>query len=189
MHPLLSNRSFSTYARAARAQGGGGLRAVIATCCLVFSGAGLALETDKEAKVEWEAAGNSTMAISDGIRTLTMEDNVVVTQGSLRITGDKAVFEYSASNNEIQRITVEGSPVNYSQTLSNDGSSVTGTSTSLALYSDDAAQSIVELRGNASLNSPDSAMSCAAIVYLVDLDLIREATGPCSGSLDNTANN
>ncbi len=189
MHPLLSNRSFSTYARAARAQRGGGVGAVIATCCLVFSGASSALETDKEAKVEWKAAGNSTMAISDGIRTLTMEDNVVVTQGSLRITGDKAVFEYSVSSNEIQRITVEGSPVNYSQTLSNDGSSVTGTSTSLALYSDAAAQSIVELKGNASLNSPDSAMSCAAIVYLVDLDLIREATGPCSGSLDNTADN
>jgi lipopolysaccharide export system protein LptA len=99
------------------------------------------------------------------------------------------VFEYSVSSNEIQRITVEGSPVNYSQTLSNDGSSVTGTSTSLALYSDAAAQSIIELKGNASLNSPDSAMNCAAIVYLVDLDLIREATGPCSGSLDNTANN
>ena len=79
--------------------------------------------------------------------------------------------------------------MNYSQTLSNDGSSVTGTSTSLALYSDAAAQSIIELKGNASLNSPDSAMNCAAIVYLVDLDLIREATGPCSGSLDNTANN
>lgn len=187
MHPKLRTNSISTDARFA-SRGSAGT--IVALCAFLASSAGLALEADKEAKVEWEADGDSTMEINDGIRTLTMEDNVVVTQGSLRITGDKAVFEYSMSSNEIQRITVQGSPVNYSQKLSEDGSRVSGTSTSFALYNDSAtAQSIVELRGNASLNSPDSAMSCAAIVYLVDLDLIREATGPCSGSLDSTSRN
>ena len=167
-----------------------GLSIGFALCSALAAGACFALETDKEAKVEWQAAGNSTMAIADGIRTLTMEQSVVVTQGSLRITGDKAVFEYSVSNNELQRITVEGAPVNYSQALSTAGSGVSGTSSSLTMYTDsESEQSVVELTGNASLLSPDSAMNCAAIVYLVDLDLIREAVGPCSGSLDSTPNN
>jgi hypothetical protein len=30
-------------------------------------------------------------------------------------------------------------------------------------------------------------MNCAAITYLVDLDLIREAKGPCNGSLSSTS--
>jgi lipopolysaccharide export system protein LptA len=77
--------------------------------------------------------------------------------------------------------------VGYSQQLSTDGEDVAGTSRELRLYTDEiTAQSVIELIGDAAISSPDSTMNCAAITYLVDLDLIREAKGPCSGSLSST---
>jgi lipopolysaccharide transport protein LptA len=154
---------------------------------LLISPSAVSLATDKEEKVTWEAAGNSTMTVENGLRTLTLEEAVIVTQGSLRITGDKAIFEYLVDSNELSRITVYGSPVGYSQQLSTDGEDVAGTSRELRLYTDEiTAQSVIELIGDAAITSPDSTMNCAAITYLVDLDLIREAKGPCSGSLSNT---
>ena len=63
-----------------------------------------------------------------------------------------------------------------------------GTSKELRLYSDEnTSDSIVELIGDAAISSPDSTMNCAAITYLVDLDVIREAKGPCNGSLSSTS--
>ncbi len=156
---------------------------------LSFSPASLALESDSDAPVTWEAEGNSNMTVEGGIRTLTMEKNVIVSQGSLRITGDRAIFEYAVESNTLTRITVYGSPVSYSQKLSEDGDTVLGQSETLKLFTEqESDESIVELIGEASIESPDSSMRCAAIVYMVDLDLIREATGPCTGSLSNQSN-
>ena len=164
------------------------LSLLLGLAALTLSPDALSLATDKQEKVTWEAAGNSTMAVENGLRTLTLEDSVIVTQGSLRITGDRAVFEYAVDSNELNQITVYGSPVSYSQRLSNDGNNVAGTSKELRLYSDEnTLDSIVELIGDAAITSPDSTMNCAAITYLVDLDLIREAKGPCNGSLSNTS--
>ena len=155
---------------------------------LTLSSNALSLASDKQEKVTWEAAGNSNMTVENGLRTLTLEDSVIVTQGSLRITGDRAIFEYAVESNELNRITVYGSPVGYSQQLSTDGENVAGTSKELRLYSDEnTSDSIVELIGDAAITSPDSTMNCAAITYLVDLDLIREAKGPCNGSLSGTS--
>lgn len=155
---------------------------------LTLSSNAFSLVTDKQEKVTWEAAGNSTMTVDSGLRTLTLEDSVIVTQGSLRITGDRAIFEYAVDSNELNRITVFGSPVGYSQQLSADGENVAGTSKELRLYSDKTtSESIVELIGDAAITSPDSTMNCVAITYLVDLDLIREAKGPCNGSLSSTS--
>lgn len=180
-----SGRGSSPFRANALSAGAG----IVATA-LILSAPVFALESDKGAPVSWQADGDSTMTVEDGIRVLTMEDNVIVSQGSLRISGDRAVFEYALQSNELTRITVQGSPVNYSQTLANGTDTVTGTSATLELYtesesgeSEESGESIVELIGEASIESPDSSMRCAAIVYLVDRDLIREATGPCTGSL------
>lgn len=163
---------------------------------------GHALEADKLAQVQWEAKGNSTMVQEGDTRTLSMENEVVITQGSLRIEGDSAQFDYAVASNELRLITVTGNPVRYSQTLSEAGDRVEATSNSLRLFTEarlvseangstspGSEQSIVELIGEATIDSPDSSMRCAAIVYLVDADLIREATGPCSGSLANSPTN
>ena len=141
-----------------------------------------ALESDREQQVTWSADGNSSMQIIENRRILEMTTNVIVNQGSLEIKGDQAVFEYEASTNELRKVQVYGSPVTYQQQLDEDQSMVRF-SDSLTLSNNDFEETILELYGNAKIQSPNSTISCQSIVYIVEKDLIREATGPCEGAL------
>ena len=144
----------------------------------------VSLESDKTQPVLFSSDGNSTMNIKGNSRILEMSNNVKVTQGTLEILGNEATFEYSVSTNELTRVTVHGTPVRYQQQLDEEGSLVKGTSDTLLFYTDEIDnETILELVGNANIESPDSAMRCAAITYIVDRDLIREANGPCEGML------
>ena len=144
----------------------------------------LSLESDNIQPVLFSSDGNSTMKIEGNTRILKMSNNVKVTQGTLEILGNEATFEYSISTNELTRVTVHGTPVHYQQQLDEDGSLVKGTSDILLFYTDEFDnETILELVGNANIESPDSTMRCAAITYVVDRDLIREANGPCEGML------
>ena len=147
-----------------------------------------ALEADRQQQVLWSSDGGSTMRINGNTRILEMNENVKVTQGSLEIIGSEAIFEYLVSTNELTKVTVRGSPVQYQQQLDEDGNLVTGTSDTLVFYSDELDETILELVGDANIESPDSTMSCAAIIYIADQDLIREATGPCQGILSSQPN-
>ena len=142
-----------------------------------------ALESDQDKQVTWSADGNSSMRILENTRILEMTTNVIVSQGSLEIKGDQAVFEYEASTNELRKVQVYGKPVTYQQQLDEDGSIVSGLSDSLTLSSNDLEETILELFGNAKIQSPSSTISCNSIVYVVEKDLIREAVGPCEGAL------
>ena len=142
-----------------------------------------ALESDREQQVTWSADGNSTMQIIENLRILEMTTNVIVNQGSLEIKGDQAIFEYEASTNELRKVQVYGNPVTYQQQLDMDYNTVSGFSDSLTLSSNDFEETILELFGNAQIKSPNSTISCNAIVYIVEKDLIREAVGPCEGAL------
>ncbi|MED5411398.1 MAG: LptA/OstA family protein [Pseudomonadota bacterium] len=147
-----------------------------------------ALESDGDQQVIWSSEGDSTMSIQGNIRILEMSANVRVTQGTLEILGDEAIFEYEANSNELKKVTVSGSPVRYQQQLDEDGALVKGTSDTLIFYTDELDETILELLGNANIESPDSTMRCEAIVYISDRDLIREATGPCQGTLSSQPN-
>ena len=142
-----------------------------------------ALESDREQQVTWSAEGNSTMQIIENLRILEMTTSVIVNQGSLEIKGDQAVFEYEASTNELKKVKVYGNPVTYQQQLDTDDSMVSGFSDSLTLSSNDLEETILELFGNAKIQSPNSTISCNSIIYIVEKDLIREAAGPCEGAL------
>ena len=72
--------------------------------------------------------------------------------------------------------------------MDEDGALVKGTSDTLIFYTDELDETILELLGNANIESPDSTMRCEAIVYISDRDLIREATGPCQGTLSSQPN-
>ena len=150
---------------------------------LFFSIQPNALESDREQQVTWSADGNSTMQIIENLRILEMTTNVIVNQGSLEIKGDKAVFEYEASTNELRKVKVYGNPVTYQQQLDTDDSGVSGFSNSLTLSSNNSEETILELFGNAKIHSPNSTISCNSIIYIVEKDLIREAAGPCEGAL------
>ena len=161
---------------------------LISLCCINLLPT-LALESDKGERVVWSAEGNSSMYVDGAKRILNMKDNVKVTQGSLEISGEEAVFEYSVDSNELIRVTVHGSPVRYQQALDEASSRVVGSSDTILFYRDPMSdEMIVELVGKANIESPDSTMDCAAITYIADRDLIREATGPCEGSLSSASN-
>ena len=95
------------------------------------------LESDKDQQVLWSSDGDSTMTIQGNIRVLEMSANVRVTQGTLEILGDEAIFEYDANSNELTKVTVHGTPVRFQQQLDEDGALVIGTSDTLLFYSDE----------------------------------------------------
>lgn len=136
--------------------------------------------------VDWNLDGELSVTIVGDRRIVNMADNVRVTQGNLFITGDTAVFEYTIDTEELIRITMHGTPVEYQQQLDNDEGTVIGNSDTLILYSDELSDdSIIEMIGNAFIQSPTSTMKCATITYVTERDLIREAEGPCEGALSS----
>ena len=144
----------------------------------------LALESDSRQEISWSADGGSTLRMEGNSQIWELNDNVNVTQGSLKISGNQAIIELDAETNELIRVTVNGSPVNYQQQLDDSGAMVIGSSLSIEFYRDSTDQGlIIDLIGDARIASPDTTMNCAAITYLADRDLIREAQGPCQGSL------
>ena len=163
--------------------------AISAVVTSLFSSLKLtALESDSKQQVTWSADGNSNMRILENSRILEMTTNVIVNQGSLEIKGDRAIFEYEASTNELRQVQVYGTPVLYQQQLDGDESLVAGFSDSLIFSINDLEETILELIGNAKIESPSSTISCSSIVYIVERDLIREAAGPCEGALGTQQN-
>ncbi len=159
--------------------------AILATTAASYAAEDIQPELLKE-KVEWFNDGNSTMTIADGIRYLNLNENVRVIQGTLEILGDSAVLEYDEPTRELIRVTVRGTPVRYTQELkTSNGGEVRGNSKSIVLFSqDDTGETVVELTGDAHIESPDTTLNCAAIVYLPGLDLVPNTTGPCAGSFN-----
>jgi lipopolysaccharide transport protein LptA len=135
--------------------------------------------------VEYSNDGKTTMVISEGVRLVTLNDNVKVKQGSMEILGDTAVIEIEEATRELIKVTVHGTPVRYAQTVGNAGGSVKGNSNIIVLFTqDNTGETVVELTGEARIETPDTTMNCAAIVYLPNLALVPDSTGPCVGSFN-----
>ena len=140
-----------------------------------------ALENDGEQSVEWSADGSSSMSTGNGVRSLRMTDNVVITQGSLEIRGDEALLEFGTETNELRRVTVRGAPARYSQALDDGGGLVSGNGDVILLYADEDGNTVIELAGNAAIASREMNTRCETIVYVTELELIR-ASGNCAGA-------
>lgn len=154
---------------------------------ILLPGSSLALESDKLAPAYYEA-GNTKMRNEGDTRIVELSENVRVTQGTLEILGDQATIEINRITNVFSKITVHGNPAHYQQQTNEDGGVVIGTSKTLIFYTDDInGGSIVELLGEASIETPDSTMSCSSIIYNVDEELI-DSPGPCTGVF-GSANN
>lgn len=135
----------------------------------------------------WTNDGEMTMTTVNSINTINLSENVVLTQGALEIFGDLAVLEFDEPTQVLIKATIYGTPVNYQQQPDADGVGVRGTSDSIVLINEDSSgETVIELIGNAHIESPDSTTDCAAIVYLPNSELIRKATGPCAGTLSQT---
>ena len=71
----------------------------------------LALTSDQKQAIQIEA---DTGELDDARNVNTYTGNVIVTQGSIRITGDKMTVHYN-EHNEIEVLVVEGNPATYRQ--------------------------------------------------------------------------
>ena len=103
-----------------------------------------------------------------------------VTQGTLQITGDRAVFERVLDSDSITRITITGTPATYQQQLEDDGAVIMGDSLTILYYTEE--EPIIELVGSANLRQNNDILSCVSIKYFSDSG-ITHYTGPCSGIL------
>ena len=161
--------------------------AVIIIGCL-SSTSSISLEADKDQELLFSADGGSHMSIEGDIRLMEMSDNVIITRGTMVIRGDTATIESIISSGEVSKVTVLGTPVYYEQQLDSNDEPVKGSSNSISFYTDEGdGSSVVELIGEAVIESPTSNFKCSAIVYIAEQDLIRDTQGPCSGAF-NTSN-
>ncbi|HIA59964.1 MAG TPA: lipopolysaccharide transport periplasmic protein LptA [Gammaproteobacteria bacterium] len=161
-----------------------GAIAIFSLCGLISMSA-FALESDKDQDVAYTADGDLKMMTEDNRRVVTMNNNVKVTQGSLQITGDMAIFEYDLTSKALLKVTVNGSPARYQQQLDEEGDLVQGDSETIH-YSTNL-ETIIEFIGDANLRQPGTTTSCVAIKYFADTELF-ETTGPCSGILSSQSN-
>ena len=160
---------------------------IISLACLSITGS-FSLETDKDQELLISANGDSRMSIIGDTRLMEMSDNVIITRGTMEIRGDTATIETIMSSGEVSKVTVVGTPVYYQQQLDSSDEPVKGFSNSITFYSDeDDGATIVELVGEAVIESPSSNFKCSAITYIAELDLMRDSQGPCSGEF-NTSN-
>lgn len=74
-------------------------------------GVALALSTDKDQPIEVEA---DYAELDDKKGVTIYEGNVIVTQGSMRITGDRMVVNYTEQN-DLDTMVVTGQPAHYQQ--------------------------------------------------------------------------
>jgi len=146
--------------------------------CLIASVSVSGLESDKDQDILYSALGRSTSRIEGNVRTVTLEEEVKVTQGTLEISGDNATFESEAQTSTIRQIQVTGSPAQYRQQLNLDGDYIEGESESI-IYSVEG-EPVVEFIGSAVLRGTNDVLSCAAIKYYTD-SRFTETTGPCEG--------
>jgi lipopolysaccharide transport protein LptA len=152
----------------------------------VFAGMSSGLESDKDQDIEYSSLGPSTSRLEGNVRILTLQDNVKVTQGTLEITGDSAVFESDLDTSSINKVTVTGTPARYRQQLDDSGATTEGNGDSIQYYVE--GEPVIEFIGAATLRGLNDVLSCNSIKYFTDSQF-TETTGPCEGVSSRPSNN
>lgn len=125
-----------------------------------------ALSTDKNKDIEIE----SDSAYLDDINNVgTYSGNVVVVQGSIRISGDKLTVFYS-DENDLEKIIVEGSPATFRQLP--DNSNVYDEAEALVMeYHED--KNLIILANKANVRQGDRRLLAEHIEYDTELSQVR----------------
>jgi len=89
---------------------------------LYFPGLTIGLATDRDQPIEIES---DYAEIDDVHEIATYKGNVIVTQGSIRLTGDLMIVRY-VKNNEVSQVTLEGKPAHFRQQLDDSGQEMKG---------------------------------------------------------------
>ena len=90
------------------------------------------MAAQSQSPVNWSADGELLVTVENNRRILRMQDNVRISQDGIDISGNSAIFEYTLDTQELLRVTVLGTPVNYTQASESGAEPVTGTATPLS---------------------------------------------------------
>lgn len=132
---------------------------------------------------EYSADGETTIETVNGLRVITLRDNVFVRQNNIELTGDIAVLEYNQSN-QLQQVKVTGAPANFEQKAELAGDVITGNSETINYYA--GLESVVEFIGSANFVQPGTTLRCAQIRHTIESGATSGQA--CSGSLRPPSN-
>ncbi|OGT71986.1 MAG: hypothetical protein A3H44_03665 [Gammaproteobacteria bacterium RIFCSPLOWO2_02_FULL_57_10] len=163
---------------------GRALALVLAGCTTLSPASGLFAAQQTEGAHEYRADGETTIETINGMRVITLRQNVFVRQNEVELTGDIAVLEYNLDN-ELQQVRLTGTPANFQQQPQTDSAPITGYSDTINYYA--GAESIVEFIGSASFNQPGTTLQCAEIRHVIETGATSGQA--CSGSLSPQSTN
>lgn len=127
-----------------------------------------ALSTDKQQPMRIEA---DRVELDDTTGISTYRGNVKVTQGTLVLTGD--LMTINSSNNEIQKVIVEGNPATYRQRPDNKDEDVHASSQRMEYYTEP--ERIILLK-QAEVNQRGDQLRSERIEYDVVNDQVKAGT-------------
>lgn len=145
---------------------------------LLFSFSCLALESDYEQPIHVSSVSQHAM-----MKTNTVEfiDDVILTQGTIKITGNKlTVVRGEQSNQEV--MTAVGNLATFYQTQE-DGKPFDAQANSISY---DVAKGAITLLGNAQVKQLDSQINGKKIVYYLDNEELIVSTGESKSDRVNT---
>lgn len=154
------------------------LALTLAACTTLSPASGLFAAQQTEGAHEYRADGETTIETINGLRVITLRQNVFVRQNEVELSGDIAVLEYNLDN-ELQQVRLTGAPANFQQQPQTDSAPITGHSDTINYYA--GAESIVEFIGSASFNQPGTTLECAEIRHVIETGATSGQA--CSGSL------
>lgn len=132
---------------------------------------------------EYSADGETTIETVNGLRVITLRDNVFVRQNNIELTGDVAVLEYN-QDNQLQQVKVTGAPASFEQKAEQASDVVNGNSDTINYYA--GIESIVEFIGSANFVQPGTTLRCAQIRHTIESGATSGQA--CSGSLSPQSN-
>ena len=153
---------------------------LLASILLLLSPLAFGLSTDKDQDIEILA---NTAELDDLKNISIYRGNVVVTQGSIRMTGDKMTV-YNNDNNQVDVLIMEGRPATYRQLP--DNSSVYDEAEALTLEFREL-QNLIILIKEAEVRQEGSVVRAERIEYDTEISQVKAWNNPTADG--NTATN
>ena len=152
--------------------------AILVGMTLILGSGAATLAQEANGAHEYRADGETTIETINGLRVITLRDNVFVRQNDIELAGDQAILEYNLDN-QLQTVRLTGSPASFQQLPDRGSEPLTGSSETINYYA--GSESVVEFIGDASFNQPGTTLQCAQIRHVIESGATSGQA--CSGSL------
>lgn len=155
-------------------------RVLLLTCALCAAATAWALKSDRDQPIHIQSDhGDFQTNAGKNTSTGTYTGHVIITQGSIRITADKAILH--TQNNQIQTADITGKPATFQQ-KTDTGVMANGIANEI-IY--DANKNQVVLRGNAHVQQGGRQMSGDVIDYNTETEHVTASGGKTSSGRIN----